>query len=423
MPLSPMEGAQLIYAVAERIYTDVQRAKANKEQCQRLSSRVTTLSKTVQSLVSQLPPEVANPAPALAPGPGAGNTKPGMMGGMGVSHVKKWAGMGIGQMRMNTPTNLWGTPGTPGQGASSTGAPPTQGTPIRNASDGLTGSGGAPAPASPFVYALIDLKDTLEEALAFIQRFMQKKWKHRVFRSDSHKEGFEDIYTKLNEGVAQLSLGLNVAIKQAVEQVAINTAPPVTPATGQTTTPAMGALDTPPSPQTTLTTTQGPTGGLPPIPKARNTAVATTNSQELQALAQKLTNELKVVQQSLKLQEADRQAAEADRRLLLQNIDKIAQQNLDNKYLIQGLSREEAERHGLRTQQLDSMKAEILQALSSQSGKKKPEFSQGLKIPFHELDFDAFITEGSFGKIYRGKWLGEPVVIKLLDGNLTELAR
>ncbi len=106
---------------------------------------------------------------------------------------------------------------------------------------------------------------------------------------------------------------------------------------------------------------------------------------------------------------------------LLSKQDEILQLNQALQKEHQLLVMDEANRHDVVMQQMESMKFCLEQM---QPGKKtKAPISEKLLVPFYDLSIDGLLAEGSFGKVYKGRWLEQEVAIKRLEGKLTEPER
>lgn len=198
---------------------------------------------------------------------------------------------------------------------------------------------GAAGSSHAYTQALASLKQTLDSALLLVQSFAKKTWAHKVFSANSHNDKFNDIYTRLEQDMNQLNLGLNV-------------------------------------------------------------------------------------HQVLKGQERktqDAQDKQADYKDLLSKQDEILRLNQESQKQNQKLIMDEAHRHEVVMQQMESMKFFLMQM---QPGKKhKAPISEKLLVPFYDLKIDGLLAEGSFGKVYKGRWLEQEVAIKRLERDLTEAER
>jgi Protein tyrosine and serine/threonine kinase/Sel1 repeat len=324
-------AVKFVYAVGQEIQENIERAKANRSQCVRLGQRIMVITNTVRDLVSRIPPEVLQPVPAGPAELGRQSTFTQFK-----QHIP-FVGRTV-KSPMNIPQNLW-------QSVPSTGERPER--QAETAAQSRAGAAGASAPtesAPPragsvvpnntqcFVDGLLALKATLDDALVIVQKFADRKWFQRVVGSLRHEAVFTDIYTRLEQNIAQLNLGINV-------QELLN----------------------------------------------RRQDTADTRSDAADILA--------------------RQA-------------EIIQLTLEAKNRIQKLAMNDEQRHDVETQQLESLNV-LFDALAAGKAQQKPAISKSLLIPFHELDIDELLAEGSFGRVYYGRWHEQEVAIKQLEGQLT----
>lgn len=348
---TPMDIVTTIYGIASQIYDSVQQAKANHEQCQRLADRVRILSKSVEGLVAQLPHELLRTPFEYTPEWSLGGMIQDALGTAPQAIVMPvlWqGGHDVASSHDYASVHAFRTPhGRYTQG-----------------------------PNAVFVDALLDLKAILENALTLAKGFVDKSWLHRVVRGGAHKEAFDAISVSLSEGIQQLSLALNVYIKQQVDAQSTGNA-------------------------------------------QRHVEIASA----LPALQRSISQVMTTLMTDIAVQQTDRDAAEKDRQQLLNNQALIINQNMELKYDVRALSKEEADRHGILAQQLSSMQETLLQALGQMPKAGKSPISEKLLIPFHRLIIDKHIATGGFGKILLGRWSGQTVVIKVMEGHFTEQER
>ena len=109
--------------------------------------------------------------------------------------------------------------------------------------------------------------------------------------------------------------------------------------------------------------------------------------------------------------EQDKQDQEKDYSTLIKQQDEIIN-------LIQGgmqrLEMQQHEQHEITMQQFRSLKAQFA-AHDIHKVPLKPPIDPKLLVPYYDLAFDKKIGEGSFGKIYLGKWNEQLVVIKMIN--------
>lgn len=115
----------------------------------------------------------------------------------------------------------------------------------------------------------------------------------------------------------------------------------------------------------------------------------------------------------------DKKAQDKDNKFIIDNQNTIIQLNQDAVAEIQKLKLQEQERQEILLQQLMSMKARITE-LNIHSAPKKPLIDPRYKVPFFDLAFDSKLAEGTFGKVYLGRWHEQEVAIKTFDGLITE---
>lgn len=114
----------------------------------------------------------------------------------------------------------------------------------------------------------------------------------------------------------------------------------------------------------------------------------------------------------------DEQDKQKDYNDLLAKQDEILRLNQAMQETQQRLAMDDRNRHDVLMQQMKSMQYCLAQM---QPGKKhKAPISEKLLVPFYDLKIDALLAEGSFGKVYKGRWLEQMVAIKMLERELTE---
>lgn len=393
--ITPRDLIKSIYDMATLVYDNIQAAKDNREQCQRLADRVKMIGNMVKQLVAELPPHMLDTSYDVTP-------ESSMLG-----TIQDALGITSAPITTSLP---WHAP--------------------YGRSHLRYGYGGSSHDNSKvFVEALLELKTILEAALELAKVYADKLWITRVLRNGSHTEEFDAMFARLADGIQLLGFALNVQIQQSME-------------------------------------TQAATGAH----RHHEVVIATS---ALQTSMKQLFNKLAA---DMAIQQADRDAAERDRRMIIDQQKKLAQQYVDLQYDVRALGRDEAAHHdalawqlrgishegatrydrlaqqvstlgmdanvrhsqlghhlqlisrdeathyGLLAQQLSSAQEEILRAVSTTKPPEAP-IPRQLLVSFHELRIMRHIATGSFGKILRGRWSQHDAIIKVMEGPLTDEER
>lgn len=112
-------------------------------------------------------------------------------------------------------------------------------------------------------------------------------------------------------------------------------------------------------------------------------------------------------------QAQDRADQAADNDFIKHNQADILNQNAQLLRALQSAQLKQQEREAVLQIQLQAIHSQ-LKRVTDKPGVKYPH------IPYYELTFEKLLTQGSFGKIYLGKWEDRTVVIKTLEGLITE---
>jgi predicted Ser/Thr protein kinase len=98
--------------------------------------------------------------------------------------------------------------------------------------------------------------------------------------------------------------------------------------------------------------------------------------------------------------------------------DIIIKLNQEELQKIQELHLHQDELHVILMQQLISMREQI-KSLNVTQPSARPPIDPKLAVPYFDIVFEQKIAQGSFGKIYRGRWCEQTVAIKTLEGELS----
>jgi tRNA A-37 threonylcarbamoyl transferase component Bud32 len=130
-----------------------------------------------------------------------------------------------------------------------------------------------------------------------------------------------------------------------------------------------------------------------------------------------------LVQDVLDKEKAE-QARKEDCDYLLSRLEEIHQINQLIKGELDELSLNEKEWHEVHEMQINSLRMCIERYFSPVEKQPKPPISQKLLVPFCDLIIGEVIDDkSSFGRVYRGFWLGQEVVIKLIKNISSESDR
>jgi predicted Ser/Thr protein kinase len=189
-------AAKLVYAVVDEIISNIERAKANRQQCLRLGTRITIISNTTRDLVGRIPPALLSPSPTHTAKLQASAPLEKSSSFTRFKQQLPFAGRSP-KAAIDIPQTLW-QPAARGAAASS--------------SQGTLGSNDLTQPQDMrcFVDGLLSLKATLDDALQIVKKFANRGWFKRVLGSRQQSEVFTEIYSRLEQNIAQLNLGLNV---------------------------------------------------------------------------------------------------------------------------------------------------------------------------------------------------------------------
>lgn len=122
--------------------------------------------------------------------------------------------------------------------------------------------------------------------------------------------------------------------------------------------------------------------------------------------------------QQLINREQDKADQQHDLAMIQHQQQEIIQLNQQAIAHMQYLRLEQQQGQNVLQQQLASLKAH-LQALLKPAQPVKPILDPHLTVPFYELRFDQVLTQSDAGGVYQGRWLEQPVAIKMLEGDLT----
>ena len=199
--------------------------------------------------------------------------------------------------------------------------------------------GGGSDGATVHTTALLSLNNTLDAVLKLLKNFSQKNVLDKVVLARAHNTKFDEIYTRLDEDIKQLNLGLNA--KQVLNR------------------------------------------------------------------------------------EEDKLDQQKDFQDLMANQVEILKEARAAKGAMQKIMADGKHREEVLTKQLESMQYALAQLHPDNKGakSKKAEISSKLLVPFFDLQIDKVLAEGSFAKVYLGRFREQDVAIKLLDGDLTEIER
>jgi serine/threonine protein kinase len=120
--------------------------------------------------------------------------------------------------------------------------------------------------------------------------------------------------------------------------------------------------------------------------------------------------------------EQDREDRQKDQEILLAKQDEIIQETQAAKSAVQRLDLEELKRHQVLAKEIASIKYALVH-LCGADQIRKSKIAKTLYVPFFQLAIDELLASGSFGDIYVGKYLSQPVAIKLLERELTDRER
>lgn len=121
--------------------------------------------------------------------------------------------------------------------------------------------------------------------------------------------------------------------------------------------------------------------------------------------------------QQLMNKKEEKQAIQRDWVHIQSKQEEILRLNKEAKKEMQQLAVDEEIRHKVLMQQFQSMQYALQQL--QQEKKEKPLFSQRIIVPFHEVSIDGLINKGSFGEVYKGRYLEREIAVKMLKGKLT----
>lgn len=119
--------------------------------------------------------------------------------------------------------------------------------------------------------------------------------------------------------------------------------------------------------------------------------------------------------QQLMNREQDKKDQAEDFGFIQRNQELIIELHKKELEEIQQVKLTQQEQHEVLLLQLASLKNRM-----SELTNKGPRITAHHTIAYYDLEFEAKIAEGSFGKVYRGKWDGQIVAIKVFEGRLTE---
>ncbi len=117
--------------------------------------------------------------------------------------------------------------------------------------------------------------------------------------------------------------------------------------------------------------------------------------------------------------EEDKLDQKEDYQALMARQDEILKGNQEANAALQRLAMDDAKRHEVLAKQLQSMQLVLAQLNPTSQKNKKADISPKLLVPFFELAIDELLAEGSFGKVYLGRYREQPVAIKLVERELT----
>lgn len=138
-------------------------------------------------------------------------------------------------------------------------------------------------------------------------------------------------------------------------------------------------------------------------------------NEQLQKSIEQLN--LGMIAQQIIDHEKDNKARELDAAFIKNNEEKILKLNQKAIDEMQRMKAQNLEHNAILVKQLASMRAQL------NGQHKKEEIELHLRVPYYELMFDETIGEGSFGKVYQGKWCEQAVAIKTIDGLLSAADR
>jgi Protein tyrosine and serine/threonine kinase/Sel1 repeat len=115
----------------------------------------------------------------------------------------------------------------------------------------------------------------------------------------------------------------------------------------------------------------------------------------------------------------DKKDQAADYAALVEKQDEVIQLNQTLHKQIQQLQVQQMEQAKILAEQAASMKLQI-RFLDVRKAPQKPLWDPHFMVRYYELAFDRKLSESGFSKTYVGKWGGQVVVIKTLEGAFTD---
>lgn len=154
---------------------------------------------------------------------------------------------------------------------------------------------------------------------------------------------------------------------------------------------------------------------------------AGTYEEEFEQITKELSQEIEQLQLGLTAKQIiDDRQDRLDRQKDLDSLSKQQDEILNcNKQMleeVQHIKSNQKDSNDIILQQMASMRGKISDLLNNNNnaGKAKSPINPKYLVSFCDLLFDKKIGEGSFGKIYVGRWLEQQVAIKTIEGELTD---
>lgn len=116
----------------------------------------------------------------------------------------------------------------------------------------------------------------------------------------------------------------------------------------------------------------------------------------------------------------DKEDQANDFRDINQKQDNIIQLNMTAIKALQQLQMQQEDQHDILVNQLQSIKIQLSSVLDEKHEKSKPRLSPKLIAPYYEIEFKTKIGNGSYGKVFSGKWHGIEVAIKEIEFDVGE---
>ncbi len=144
---------------------------------------------------------------------------------------------------------------------------------------------------------------------------------------------------------------------------------------------------------------------------------ASDKFKELNEELQKSVNllNLGLTAQQITDHKKDKKDQADDFRHINQKQDEIIALNLEAIKALQNLQMHQDDQHAILANQLKSLQAQLTAVLDEKREKSKPRLSPKLVAPYYEIEFKSKIGEGTFGKVFSGKWHGTEVAIKEIE--------